>query len=127
MVLLRRACQRERVELPVAQARTAEHDVLSRLQLAALFLLDLDLDDARRVEDDLVDPGAVTASNLAENAFGNEDDTADEPTASGKRRSVGKWGGGEDEGSKLTISRRRRSEHSRSREGGRVWIAQEEE
>jgi hypothetical protein len=95
VIFLWRTRQRERMKLPVAQARTAKHDVLSRLAVD-LLLFDLHLDDARRMKDDLVDPGAVTAADLAEDALEDEDETANEPTVSEQGKLDSDDGGAED-------------------------------
>lgn len=85
VVLLRRRREREGMPLPVrhlgtiavarvsATSRHREHAQVDPLASASdrLLLLDLDLDDLGRMEDDLGDIGAVTGSNLAKDALVN--------------------------------------------------------
>ena len=66
--------------LEVRDLGAREEDVLAGLGSRLLFL-DLELEDIRRVLDDLVDVGPVTRADFAKDTLEDPDDTADEPVA----------------------------------------------
>lgn len=64
--------------LEVRNFGTVDEDVLSGLR-GSVVLLDLDLDDVRRVLDDFRDVGTVAGTDFTKDTLVNPDDTTDEP------------------------------------------------
>ena len=69
--------------LEVRDLRDVDEDVLSGTSLG-LLLLDLDLDDVRRVLDDLGDVGTVAGADLTKDTLRDPNDTANKPVALSK-------------------------------------------
>lgn len=64
--------------LEVRNFGAVDEDVLSGLR-GCVILLDLDLDDVRRVLDDFGDVGTVARTDFTKDTLVDPDDTSDEP------------------------------------------------